>query len=643
MIRFYLDGIEVVNPKGWENLKSVIKRDQDTDGIIIYQDQDVDFTGDGYDYIISTANNSGFCSQISCEVTREKNGVTKLLLKGNIFISDCIFNERTKSVTAKIKDSSYFAMVEYNKSIKTVVTSGKSKNGVDITPCPKFSLQVWGVDDTALIKTVFAVRIYDAFMYLIRFMSDGLIGFESDTFKYGGEWDHLVITSGDKLRGTNVAQYGTAPIAAFSFIELLQEVKKRIPIGFIVESPYSNPVIRVESLSYFTDTSKSDVSFELIDEIKTRFDQNRLYSSLNLGSSVTLDTAFVNFPENIKWFGFNDETFIIQTKCNIDNTLALVGDWVVSSNVIQNCVNELDSSYDENIFLIDTVLSEEYVGRTTNTNFLQLNAVVDPNVYFYNEALTNQEVAKRYIGLVPSSIAGYFEPNGTGNFTAALSANYTITAMSPQFVVPFDLESLDNGGNYDTTTFQYTAYTAGVFDFNYLIDVELEYRTNPSIRRGGYVWFMVYDPDGNLRLQTARQRTSKGWNTNPQGPIEYTTRIVMNEGEYVEMWFGTEPDTSPLTPIIKITSFWRCVANTGTGGVFQDYDPADYPAYIHEFNVPLSSDDFDTLKANPTQLIRFYSDPQYQRYAWISELSYTHSTGLAQVKLITSQSVNNGN
>lgn len=646
MIRFYLDGTEVQNPKGWDGMKSVLKRDAETDGIYLYQDQDVEFIGDGYQYIKSVSDTYGYCAQIECEVTITRNGATKPLLSGHIFVSDCTFNERVCSVTAKVKDASFYSMIEYNKGIEATVSAGKSKNGEDITIAPKFTLSVYDTTNT-FVKDVYAVRVYDAFRYLVDFMSDGRMGFASDSLSYTGELNNLVITSGLKLSCPTLAVYGSAPIPAFSFEKLFTEVKKRYPIGFIIESPYHNPVLRVESLDYFRTSDKAAIAFENVDDIKTRFDQNRIFSKLHLGSSTTLNgTLYVTFPEDIDWFGFKDESFIIQTKCNVENELDLSAEWVVSSNAIQAAVDEGESTYDDQLFLISSSLTSATAGRTKNTNFLQLDPTVDPRVYFYNEDLTNRKVAERYLGLIPASIANYFSPAGTGDFKAARSANTTISGTSfVQFKCPLDIESLDNGGYYDTATYSYLAYNGGVFDFTYKCDVNVTYTTNPTIRRGGFVWFKIFDPDGNLRAETPKRRSSYGWNSSIQGGIPHTTRITLSENETVEMWFASEIEGPGITIPVEFTrnSYWQCTANTGTGGVFQEYNPADYPVQVHEFNYPISQDEFEQIVADPTSLFRFYIDKEVQRYGWISELQYTHATGLASVKLISSKTASNGN
>lgn len=631
MVTFLLDGNEVPNPKGWETMKTTIKRDADMDGILIYQDNELEFTGEGYDYLWSKAQSEGFCSRIEVDVTKQYNGLTKRVLNGYIYVSDTTFNEKARTARVKIEDNTFFNTINNNKNLKVVLTAGKSKNGVDITPCTKFDLEVYNIANDTVLRNCFAIRLDDAFRYLIEYMSDGRVGFASDTFAYGGIWGEYVITDGSKLSGYNATIYEAAPITAISFKEMYDEVKKRFPIGFAIENPFTNPVLRIEALSYFSSTDKSTVVFSDIDQISTRFEQSKLYSALNLGSTVTKDgTAFLDFPEDIDFFGFKDETYSILGDCNVDNTLSLVGDWVVSSNIIQDCTVENNQDNDEAIFLIETIQTSEFIGRTRNTNFLNLPLPASPpdNIYYYNESLTNLSVANRYLGLIPNSIAQYFAPNGTGNFTAATSADVTNTGINPSWQIVADAVSVNVGAHYDAGTGVYTAYTGGVFDFE--VNVQALTDNDPF---NGYVRIMIYDVTGTLRVRGA----AFGANTGVR-----TARYVMSEGETAKLIYYSGNTTGvSITSTVYKFSYWKCTANTGTGGVFKDYDPADYAVNIHEFQYPMDETTIDTLTADPTKLIRFYSDATFQRYAWISEMNINLFTGIAQVKLITSQS--NGN
>jgi hypothetical protein len=615
MVKFYLDGVEVVNPRGWEDIKTTIKREPDTDGVLIYCDNELEFTGDGYQYLWNKAKTEGFCYRVSVDATKTYQGATKRVFSGYIYISDVQFNERTRVAKVKAEDNTFYSKINNNKSLKAVLTAGKSKNNVDITPCTKFSLQVYALDNTTLIKTPFAIRVDDAFRYLVEFMTDGEVGFVSDTFAYGGTWGDYVITDGLHLSTPTTAVYSVAPIVSFSFKELYDEIKKRFPIGFSIENPYTTPKLRIEAMSYYNSTANSTVVMADINQINTRFDQSKLYSAVNLGSTTTIDgTAYLDFPEDIDFFGFKDESFNILGTCNIDNVLNLVGDWVVSSNIIQDCTVNNNQDNDDKLFLIDTIQESEFVGRTRNTDFLDLAAgSVSGLVYFYNERLNNRNVAERYLGLLPNSLAQYFAPSGTGN--------------NPTFTVVADAVSENIGAHYNAATGEYTAYTGGVFDFT------LNCVDDKGSVFHGYVRIMIYDSTGNLK----RRGTAFTCNTGTR-----QARYVMTEGDVAKLvYYAGNTSGSSITTTLFKGSWWSCIANTGTGGIFQDYDPANYAINIHEFQYPLSETQVDTLLANPTELIRFYSDADFQRYAWINELTINNFTGLASVKLITSQS--NGN
>jgi NAD(P)-dependent dehydrogenase (short-subunit alcohol dehydrogenase family) len=78
-----------------------------------------------------------------------------------------------------------------------------------------------------------------------------------------------------------------------------------------------------------------------------KFDSSRLYSIVEFGNSVytdynTLDNA--NYPTT-PLFGHEDESFHVLGEANLDNQLDLVGGWCVDSNSIEQCVQQIISTF----------------------------------------------------------------------------------------------------------------------------------------------------------------------------------------------------------------------------------------------------------------------------------------------------------
>lgn len=364
MIRFYLDGTLFENPDGWDELRSKVKRDDNLNAVLIFQEASVEFTGDAYTYLYDKLLTIGFCAVVDIQVEQsctDGNG-WQLLFKGRIFLADCEFNERTGKAQAKLEDNSYYSLIKNNAKIKTALDTDLTKNGQPLAQAPVYEVDFYSVAaNTLQVSDVPCIRVYDALQYLISFMSDNRVGFASNLFDIGGRWEGLCITTGQRMR-TKTA----TPWEQLNFITLLNEVYYATePLIMIIEDPYGSPTIRIEEQGY-SYANTTNFLLENVYEVTTGIEQEKLYSSVIVGSSDTDDTFTYPFPEEIDFFGFKTEQLFITGECNIDNELQLQGDFIRSSNLIEKQLSFQD--YDKSYFIIHTELASNVSGRTTNTN-----------------------------------------------------------------------------------------------------------------------------------------------------------------------------------------------------------------------------------------------------------------------------------
>ena len=351
MIKIYLDGTLVDNPINWDELQSTLRRDDDFNSIFLTQESSLTFGGDGYEYLYSKLTDS-FCNVVELYVLDDCGGNNHVeILKGSVFVSDCTFNEKNCTVSTRVEDNSFYKSINNNKSIKFSPFTDRTKNAEVLNTATTYNLDVYSVVNPATLMrgNCQAVTVHEAFRTIISFMSDNTVGFTSSTFDVGGEWEGLCITSGYQLR---TAQNN--PFPQFTFEELYNEIRSRIPIGIKVNDPYGSPIIQIESAEYFFNSSVSDY-FNDIYEIITSVDQDKLYAIIKIGSTIVDDTLVYPFPEDIALFGFKQESFFISGECNIDTTLELINDWILSSNIIQKAVAG-DQTYDDNLFLSSILL-----------------------------------------------------------------------------------------------------------------------------------------------------------------------------------------------------------------------------------------------------------------------------------------------
>jgi hypothetical protein len=679
MIKFTLDYIEVDPALNWQDINFTIKTEKQYNLFLQYQEYTLDFGGSGFAYLYDKINNDTFCESIPCEIFSTCDKVDYLIFSGAILLTDCEVNERTCTVKCKVVDKSFFSKINNNKTIKTALDSGKTKNGEILENCNQYTVDVYSVLNNNFKYEVECARVWDAFNYMIGFMSDNTISFKSDAFAYTGIYGGIALTTGYRMRkGTVTALAGRWQ--QFSFLELYQEVNKRIPLVLMVEDPYGKlgkPVIRIEPAEYRFG-AQQNFNAVAIDEIITSFDTDKLYAKLKFGSPVDYNSIY-KFPEAITFYGFREEEFHLLGTCNLDLTLDLTANWIVSSNLIEKMVQNLDQSYDSDIVMLSTESLTFTTGRTTNTNFI--NTV--PAAYYYNELLNNDNISKRYGQNLSAELASYYASSNTGEVyafanTPASSDNahgagvlYTVEEKSDFLTA----ELYDYGNYFDTTTHQYTAQETAVYNF----EAKITFQTG-SISTGTSIvlfqhYIAHYDSAGNLKTRYhfgTRNNYYTGladdsfWafsasSGNYSAAIPNVT-ISMVKGDYIKLVMrsiphGTAPSydnfyhyfniqTGDVTWGIELTSdatYLRCTATSIFGGIFNNVNPNNLRVKLHKFNYPMTEPEWLNILNNPIGNVKFAMDGQKIRNGWIQEIKYSPVTGQAQFTLNTSKDTENGN
>jgi len=84
--RFKLDDIVLqVDPNGWENLASTIKRDNTFNSLLLTQDAELEFFADGYDYIKSVIQKN-LCNNIRVIIQQNCGTGYETIHRGLIFV-----------------------------------------------------------------------------------------------------------------------------------------------------------------------------------------------------------------------------------------------------------------------------------------------------------------------------------------------------------------------------------------------------------------------------------------------------------------------------------------------------------------------------------------------------------------------------
>jgi hypothetical protein len=247
MFKFYLDNTLVSDPINWSDFSETIERDDNIKGLLPKYETKLNFNAGGYKYLFDTLQSEGYCKLVQLKVDYKCSDDYETILNGYIFISDCKFNLNKCIVECDVQDDNFGARIFNNKKIKAYLNSDKSKNGETITVATKNQINMFvPVTGASVVGTRDVYKIKDAFRYLVDFMSDGLIGFESDFLDTDVIIKEVAIAIGKELRSPQRA----APY--ISFEELFVEVNKKVPIGFtIIRDSSNNPVVKIEEEAYF--------------------------------------------------------------------------------------------------------------------------------------------------------------------------------------------------------------------------------------------------------------------------------------------------------------------------------------------------------------------------------------------------------
>lgn len=679
--KYYLDAVLLdEEPLGWSEMTNKIERVDEVKGIFITVDLTLTLYGYGFDTLIASYGQS-FCNSHTITIDEScDGGVTfSTAYEGIIFISDCTFDYNRCTVEAKVQDNSFYAKINNNKSVKTLVEIGSSKNGVAFTGASDYQVELFNpCDGTYYVapRTPHCVRVFEAFRVLVAFMTDNAVGFSSSYFDVGGEGEGYCVTDGIHLSSLLAAEYSaTRNIEKICFGDLFSEMDKKFNLGMMIDTSSGSPVLVIEQASFFKN-STSVLSMTKINGFKASVDVNRLFSQVRFGANTAIGNGCpapaLAFPEDSVFTTFKDETFYILGTCNIDKTLDLYSQWNIDSNIIQDCVVNNSENYDSEIFILETT----YVTANTGTA-IQGNPFNEAAAFprYYNESLMNSNVGPRYLGAVPNTIAEVL--SGINDiFSAHMTTDIVIdndsagivsTIVSP---IPYQDDSTapdyyDPGGNFTLATGRYTALVTGG---NYRFQCVYRYYFNKFTTgfTGTYDATNYYDIEVTVRLvqhdgvsiitTDEEVRTfstfpvypnSVGFTLGVNTQTTFNSKVftlsindyVYSEIEVLVRGYGNCASESGSTEINFYEGFYKSTYTSNGGGTLTTYDPDEYPAFKFEFEYPLTTTEFQLLLDQPNYAVTLDVDGENTFKAYIQQAEYKRKTGMAQFTCIASKSI----
>lgn len=660
MIRVILDGnIIQESPPELNDLRAKAAVDRNVKGRFTTEDATLTFTGDGYALIKAKAD-QGFCGEISIRIEEDDNNqVWDVIHDGIIHVPACEFGIEPYYVKCPVDDNSFFARINKNKNLKALLTSDRTKNDQAITPAAydivEFFTPSTGSYDFA-DRYVFPG--YEAFRFLVEWMSDGEVGFASSIFDTGGDYEGWGIILGAELRAGTVNSHDKQP--EISFNDTFNELNKQGNLMIGIEIPSAGrPILRIENESYFY-SSTSVVTLNNVHHIKRKVIAEKLFASVKAGSDKIDDSSgAVEYPETTRWLSFREEQYPTLGQCNLDTELDLVNTWIISSNVIEQIVVNNVTDYDKDIVIV------EYNRSTLEAN--QSNWLVAGPPYFYNENLKNDKKVARHLSGIPNSIANFL---GTANDERFLAHFNSDQIIQPVVAIAssapmgfwgkndFSGAGFDSNNNYGNGTTQgnlvlegnarYTVPTGGFYSFESNV-FGIVSQNNTAFAMIIRATITRYNSSDVVVESFSKDFQMPSSQSTMNAPFNFfiTKSFLINASDYVTTkWEVINGDpfsgiNSPGGYVVKYTidkdSYFKCsFTNVGLSGVWATVDQLDFLAYAYTFRADLSRKQWDAIRANLSGAIYFNTDGITNYKGWIEQVSYNRGEGVADFTLLSS-------
>jgi hypothetical protein len=667
MFRFYLDNNLVDDPLNWSDFTETVERDDTIKGLLPKYEIKLNFHSKGFIYLNNLKETSGFCNLVDLRIEYkcDTSNSYDTIFEGIIFINECRFNLNKCIVECEVEDNNYGARIYRNKSIKVYLGTDKTKNGEALDLCQYVDAQYFtpttGTYSGALRRSY---KVKDAFRFLIEFMTDNKVGFESTYL------DAYDIDSGTSLAGglglisgAGIRTPSTGLPPFLSFEQLFVEFNKKYPISFtMITGSDGRPTMKIEEEGYFFKNSSS-IQLNNIDDIIQSFNNEVLYSSVRFGGkTASFDNTIDSFVLS-NFLSFQEEQYFLTGECNIDKTLDLYGDFICDSNIIEEifATNTTDESYDDDVFFIQ-------INELTNQAFQYPSPLTGGLPGFYNGNLTNDKVAYRYYingsltlylpgssvdfrasKNVLQSVAAYTFPSGGDPCPGSPETRTsTSTAVYVEFQDDTTSPNFDTAGDYSTSLSRYTASIAGIHVFQTSVAWSTAHvgSNNFNMYHKGVVEFRRFNSGGTL-LQSSQVEdpvtTTGFYNTETTHISTATVSWELDVGDYVRVafWYLYCPvnclvNSSIIVELVAgIDNTWfKTTSSPESGGEFKpNTDP--YLTSNYEFEQPISHDKYLTLKTDFSNSLVFNYMPLTDKTGWIRKMIRKFSTGDTKWLLIT--------
>lgn len=418
MLRFILNGNEIENPIGWDDISLSIKRDLDLNFVFCAYEGELTFFGQAFNDLYNIYKTDSFCQIVPLIIEYKcENGNYDQLAVCNIIISDCEFNIFRCECKAKIVDNTWGTRINNNKNMPYSFGYKKTKNGFNLVPPAQEFVNFFTTAGAYTYIDRIGFSAFNCFQSILGFITDNNVTFVSDYFSTGAG-RYIYLFTGSAIKGSN------SIFCEISFNTLYLELHKKLRLGMMFYIENGTNYVRIENADYFYEAGISK-QFDNVKDILISFDLDRLYSTIVVGSTNLLQldqcdngNADCTFGQIPFYTWDREEVAILDKECNIDKKLDLLtsNDIVIDSNVIENILlyNANVKQWDDTIFFVSCELSGGVI-RAIRTDFLGIGS------YWYNDIFTNKSVLYNWF-------------SGIGNIYSTYLQNYLKSYVKAAFL-----------------------------------------------------------------------------------------------------------------------------------------------------------------------------------------------------------------
>lgn len=503
-----------------------ISENEYSDGLInTFEISDLNMYGDDYDVIYQKYLDNDACGILPVTIIEECCSNYKY--EGAVNLADIKFEPTKCKAIVPITDNGYGAYLKQSKDIDINLGASTDKSGNSITPIDFTPLFLQhplpDVNQKTLVKNVQSYKLSDAFRFVIEWLSEGNLTFESDLINptTGSEY---YLTTGHNVNGDSLV----SPIVSLSC--LLNTVK----VLFNANWSIKDNVFRLEKADYFFDNS----IFKSVDNAKGLvFGQCEefIYSSVEIGDEDAMDTygdggttisvtvgedttlsqtGYLSFPQT-DLGGYIPTQLSGNISCSSGTNLDLKSSCIHwDSNTIEHLAftNYSKEFYDNNkdrlntnyIIEVDNGTINPATGNQDFYPFVTTSVGDETTRSCFNPSLTNENILSRWSRYIPSNLNTVTNCEDTS--VRATSVNGfligTVPAGTPSTFAELNLimEDVDKGF-FDKTTGLFTAPKADfyVYNWNYHVNTSIAVPENVGIQT-----FTIISKDG------VEQRISSG-------------------------------------------------------------------------------------------------------------------------------------